>query len=63
MVLYTSPEGTANIDVRLEAETLWLSQKMIAELFNKDSDTIGLHLKNIYSEQVLEETELPSFSR
>ncbi len=56
MVIYTSPEGTANIDVRLEAETLWLSQKMMAEIFDKDSDTIGLHLKNIYSEQELEET-------
>ena len=55
MVIYTSPDGTANIDVRLEAETLWLSQKMMAELFDKDSDTIGLHLKNIYSEQELEE--------
>ncbi|HUT43670.1 MAG TPA: RhuM family protein [Desulfobacterales bacterium] len=55
MIIYTSPEGTANIDVRLEAETLWLSQKMMAELFGKDSDTIGLHLKNIYSEEELEE--------
>jgi len=56
MVIYTSPEGTANIDVRLEAETLWLSQKMMSELFDKDSDTIGLHLKNIYSEEELEES-------
>jgi prophage maintenance system killer protein len=61
MVIYTSPEGKASIDVRLEAETLWLSQKMMAELFDKDSDTIGLHLKNIYSEEELEEKATTEF--
>lgn len=61
MVIYTSPEGKANIDVRLEAETLWLSQRMMAELFGKDSDTIGLHLKNIYLEEELEEKATTEF--
>lgn len=61
MVIYTSSEGKPNIDVRLEAETLWLSQKMMAELFDKDSDTIGLHLKNIYSEEELEEKATTEF--
>jgi hypothetical protein len=61
IVIYTSPDGTANIDVRFEAETLWLSQKMMAELFDKDSDTIGLHLKNIYAEQELEENATTVF--
>jgi hypothetical protein len=53
MVIYTASDGTVQTEVRLEADTLWLSQKMMAELFEKDSDTIGLHLKNIYAEQEL----------
>ena len=35
------------IEVRLENETVWLSQKLMADLFDKNSDTIGLHIKNI----------------
>ncbi len=40
-------------DVRLVRETLWLSQKQMADLFDKDSDTIGLHIRNIYKESEL----------
>ena len=36
------------VQVKLDKETVWLSQKEIAMLFDKDSDTIGLHLQNIY---------------
>lgn len=43
------------MDVRLEKETLWLNQKQMSELFDKDSDTIGLHLRNIFKEGELEE--------
>ncbi len=38
-----------------ENETVWLTQKQIAQLFDKDSDTIGLHLKKIYQSGELEE--------
>jgi hypothetical protein len=47
IVLYSDPDGTIKLDVRLVRETLWLSQKQMAELFDKDSDTIGLHIRNI----------------
>jgi len=40
----------------MENETLWLSQAQMAELFEKDTDTIGLHLKNIFAEGELDET-------
>ena len=53
--IYKTPEGNTSIEVKLEKETVWLSQKQMAELFNKDSDTIGLHLKNIYKSEELEE--------
>lgn len=46
--IYQSDDGQTQIEVRLEKDTLWLSQAQMAELFDKDSDTIGLHLRNIY---------------
>lgn len=49
------------IEVRLIQETVWLSQKQMAELFDKDSDTISLHLKNIYKEAELEEVSTTEF--
>ncbi len=54
--IYESDDGQTQIDVRLEHETLWLSQAQMAELFERDSDTIGLHLKNIYLEGELNES-------
>ncbi len=46
--IYKTPDGKTSIEVKLEKDTVWLSQKQMAELFDKDSDTIGLHLRNIY---------------
>ena len=53
--IYRLDNGATEIDVKLDQDTIWLSQKQIAELFDKDSDTIGLHLKKIYSTGELEE--------
>jgi len=50
IILYRSPDGMAALDVRLEQETVWLNQRQMAELFDKDTDTIGLHIRNIYKE-------------
>lgn len=52
--IYTSGDGQTQIEIRLEQNTLWLSQAQMATLFDKDSDTIGLHLKNIYTEGELD---------
>ena len=54
VVSYQSADGQASLDVRLEQETVWLSQKQMAELLDKDTDTIGLHIRNIYKEGELE---------
>ena len=56
IVLYRSKDGGVSLDVQLEKETIWLSQKQMAKLFDKDSDTIGLHIRNTYKEGELEET-------
>jgi prophage maintenance system killer protein len=53
--IYRTPQGDTSIEVKLEKNTVWLSQQQMAELFEKDSDTIGLHLKNIYKSGELEE--------
>lgn len=59
--IYKSPDGATQVQVTFEEETVWLSQKMMAHLFDKDSDTIGLHLKNIFSEGELDETGTTEF--
>lgn len=50
VILYRSPDGKAALDVRFDRETVWLNQRQMAELFDKDTDTIGLHIRNIYKE-------------
>ena len=55
IAIYHTEDGRTQIDVRFEQGTLWLSQAQMAELFDKDSDTIGLHLKNVYESGELDE--------
>lgn len=49
------------VAITFKKESVWLSQKHMAELFDKDTDTIGLHLKNIFSESELEESSTTGF--
>lgn len=53
--IYQPQDGQTEVQVRFENETVWLSQKQMSQLFNKDTDTIGLHLKNIYKSGELDE--------
>lgn len=43
--IYTAKDTQIEVRVTFEQETVWLSQKQMSELFGKDKDTIGLHLK------------------
>lgn len=54
ILLYETEEGKINIDVILKDETIWLSQKSMADLFECSSDNISLHLKNIFQENELD---------
>jgi hypothetical protein len=54
-LLYSSSDGDIKIDVRLEDETVWLTQKLIAELYQTTPQNITIHLKNIYESGELEE--------
>lgn len=63
IIFYLSNELPEQLEVRFEKETIWLTQKQMSILFGKDTDTISLHLKHIFSEQELNEnstTELLS---
>jgi len=55
IIIYQAEDGKTKIDVRLEGETVWLSQRMMAELFQTTPQNITLHLRNIYEERELEE--------
>ena len=54
-LLYSSSDGDIRIDVRLEDEKVWLTQKLIAELFQTTPQNITIHLKNIYESGELKE--------
>ena len=56
ILIYQSNQGDIKIDVRLEEETVWLTQEQMATLFGKAKSTINEHIKNIYSEGELEES-------
>jgi len=55
VVLYQAPDGVVELQVRLEKESIWLNQRQMAMLFDRDTDTIGLHLRNIFSDGELDE--------
>ena len=57
IIIYQSEDGKTQLDVTLEHETVWLTQKQIAELFGTKRPAITKHLKNIYaSEELTEES-------
>ncbi|MFZ4548643.1 MAG: virulence RhuM family protein, partial [Bacteroidales bacterium] len=54
-ILYQTDDGKAKIEVRLVNESAWLTQKMMADLFQTSVPNINLHLKNIFDEGELDE--------
>ena len=54
IIIYNSADGHAKIEVKLENETVWLSQDQMAELFDKSKSTINEHIQNVYSENELQ---------
>ncbi len=53
LILYSTQDGVDRIEVRLEDETVWLSQAAMTDLFETTKQNISLHLKNIYAEDEL----------
>ena len=54
-LLYTSTNGEVKIDVFFQDETVWLTQKKMAELFGVETNTINYHLKEIFKSKELSE--------
>ena len=55
VVLYKTPNGEVQLDVRLERETVWLTQLQMATLFGTTPENVLMHLKNVYAEKELGE--------
>ena len=54
MLFYQTEDGQTRLQVRLENETVWLTQKAMAELFQKDVRTVNEHIQNIFAEKELQ---------
>lgn len=55
IILYQSPEGKTALDVHLDHDTVWLSQKNMAELFQRERSVITKHLRNVFADGELNE--------
>jgi hypothetical protein len=53
IIIYNTEDGQTKIEVKMQDESVWLSQKQMAELFDKDVRTINEHISNIYEEAEL----------
>lgn len=62
LIMYRSEDGTIKIDVRMEGETVWLSQAQMVELFQSSKTNISEHIKNIFSEgELIEDSVVRNF--
>ena len=52
IVVYEVPDGKVQVDVHLDGKTVWLTQRQMAQVFQTLTDNVGLHLKNVFAEQV-----------
>ena len=62
ILLYQSENGKLKIEVKLDNDSVWLTQAQIAELYNKGRSTITEHIGNIFSEGELDEKSTVGFS-
>lgn len=58
IILYQTEDGITKIDVRLENETVWLTQAQMVELFQTTKQNVSLHLRNIFNEEELQEVSV-----
>lgn len=63
ILIYQNQEGNIKVDVRLEEETVWLTQAQLCTLFAKSKATVSEHIKNIFEEEELNENSVVRKSR
>jgi hypothetical protein len=61
ILIYQTEDGETRIEVRMEAETVWLSLNQLAELFQRDKSVISKHIKNIFDEGELSQSLTVAF--
>ncbi|MBR6560267.1 MAG: virulence protein RhuM/Fic/DOC family protein [Alistipes sp.] len=61
IIIYQSSDGQTELDVRLEGDSVWLSQAQLSSLFNSDRTSVGRHIRNIYKSGELEENATCAF--
>jgi len=54
LVVYEAPDGAARVDVRLDRETVWLTQQQMAKLFGRDRSVVAKHIRNVFREGELD---------
>ncbi len=62
IIIYNTPDGTTDIDVRLENETFWLNRQQMALLFDRDIKTIGKHINNALKEELCDIPTVAKFA-
>ena len=60
-LLYQTPDGNSQIEVKLQNDTVWLSLDQMAELFQRNKSTISRHIKIVLEDGELEEKEVVAF--
>jgi hypothetical protein len=55
IAIYQLPDGTTSLDVRLEDETIWLTQSQMSMLFDRNRTVINRHIRNVFEEGELDE--------
>ena len=55
LLFYTSPDGLVKMEIRIEGDTIWMTQQMMADLFQTSKQNISLHVDNIYQSSELQE--------
>ena len=64
LILYQTEENRTRIEVRLENETVWLSQAQISDLFQRERSVITKHIRNIFGEgELVEEAVCANYAR
>ena len=54
IIIYQTADGKSSLEVKLQEDTVWFTQKQMGFLFEKDTDTIGLYIRNIFKEGQLQ---------
>ncbi len=62
IIIYKSNELSAKIEVKVEDETVWLTQAQMVELFNSSKQNISLHINNIFKEGELDKNSVVKYS-